>query len=96
MVSSWLSRKIKRVHILLSNHSARIVETENDRFIEKGEVSGNEEPRKVEIKEVRVRIYLSFTSFKDVSKVVGQPNNQQEQQIDAPIILNEAIINEQA
>ena len=50
----------------------------------------------MEIKEVRVRIYLSFTSFKDVSKVVGQPNNQQEQQIDAPINLNEAIINEPA
>ena len=80
MVSSWLSRKIKRVHILLSNHSTRIVETENDRFIEKGEVSGNEEPLKVEIKEVRVRVFLSFTCFKDVvPKVVLQPNNQQEQ-----------------
>ena len=44
-----------------------------------------------------MRTSLPFTSFKYVvPKVVRQPNNQQEQQIDAPIILNEAIINEQA
>ena len=51
----------------------------------------------MKIKEVRVRVSLPFTSFKDVvPKVVAQPNNQQEQQIDAPVNLNEAIINEPA
>ena len=51
----------------------------------------------MKIKEVRVRVSLPFTSLKDVvPKVVAQPTNQQEQQIDAPINLNEAIINEPA
>ena len=48
----------------------------------------------MEIKKVGVRVSLPFNSFKDVvTKVIAQPNNQQEQQIDAPINLNEAIIN---
>ena len=79
------------------NHSTRIVETGNARFIENGELSGSEEPRKVEIKEVRVRVSLPFTSFKDVvPNVVVQPKNQQEQQIDTLANLNEVIINEPA
>ena len=45
------------------NHYIRIVETGNARFIENDEVSGNEEPRKVKIKEVRMRVYLPFTFF---------------------------------
>ena len=54
------------------NHYIRIVETGNARFIENDEVSGSEEPRKVEIKEVRVTVSLPFTSFKDVvPKVVA-------------------------
>ena len=44
-----------------------------------------------------MRVSLPSTFFKDVvPKVVAQPNNQQEQHIDAPINLNEAIINEHA
>ena len=50
---------------------------------------------KMKIKEVTVRVSLSFTSFKDVDpKVVAQPTNQHEQQIHAPITLNEAIFDE--
>ena len=51
----------------------------------------------MENNEVRVKVYLPFTSFKHVvHKVVAQPNNIKVQQIDAPINLNEAIINEPA
>ena len=50
----------------------------------------------MEIKEVRVRVFLLFTCFKDVPKVVAQPNNQQEQQIDGSVNLNETIMNEPA
>ena len=49
----------------------------------------------MEIKEVRVRVSLTSTFFKDVvPKVVAQHNNQQAQQIDARVNLNEAITNE--
>ena len=44
-----------------------------------------------------MRVSLPFTLFKDdVPKVVAQPKNHQEQQIDAPVNLNGAIINEPA
>ena len=89
--------KSKGYRFYYPNHSTRIVETGNTRFIESGEVSGSKEPRKVEIKKVGVRVSLPFNCLKDVvTKVIAQPNNQQEQQIDAPINLNEAIINERA
>jgi len=51
----------------------------------------------VKIKEVRVRVHLPFTSFTVVvPEAIVKPNNQQEQQIDAHVNLNEAIINEPA
>ena len=60
-------------------------------------MSVSEEPRKVKIKKVKVRVLLPFTSFKDVvPNVVVQPKNQQEQQIDTLANLNEVIINEPA
>ena len=44
-----------------------------------------------------MRVSLPFTSLKDVvPKVVAQPTNQQEQQIDALVNLNEEIIDEPA
>ena len=46
------------------NHSTRIVETGNARFIKNGEVSGSEEPRKVETKEVRVSFSLPLLLLK--------------------------------
>ncbi|PHT97730.1 Serine carboxypeptidase-like 40 [Capsicum chinense] len=88
-------KKSKGYRFYCPNYSIRIVETENARFIENGEVSGSEEPRNVEIKEVRVRIPLSCTSFKFVApEAVVQQSNQQEQQINVPINHNEAIIDE--
>ena len=41
------------------NHSMRIVETGNVRFIENGEINGSTVPREVEIKEVRVQVPLA-------------------------------------
>ena len=38
------------------NHSVRIVETGNARFLENGEISGINEPRKVDVEEIRVDI----------------------------------------
>ncbi|KAF3680344.1 hypothetical protein FXO38_02351 [Capsicum annuum] len=88
-------KKSKGYRFYCPNYSMRIVETENARFIENGEVSGSEEPRNVEIKEVRVRIPLSCTSFKFIApEAVVQQSNQQEQQINVPINHNEAIIDE--
>ena len=53
--------KSKGYRFYCPNHSTRRVEIGNARFIENGEVSGSEEPRKVEIKEVRVSVsYLLF------------------------------------
>jgi len=72
-----------------------MVETENVRFIENGEVSGSGEPHKVEINEVWGQIHLPCLSSKFVSpQVVLQPNNQPEQQINAPANHNEVIIDE--
>lgn len=50
----------------------------------------------MKIKEVRVRVPLSFSSFKVVVTKFVQPNNQQEQQINTPVNHNEAIIDEPA
>ena len=44
------------------NHSVRIVEIGNASFLENGEISGSNEPRKVDIKEIRVDIPPLFTS----------------------------------
>ena len=38
----------------------RIVETHNARFLENGEISGRNEPRKVDIEEIRVDIPPPF------------------------------------
>ena len=48
------------------NHSMRIVETGNARFIENGEISGSTVPREVEIKEVRVQVLLVWASSNKV------------------------------
>ena len=61
VVSSLIIQKKSKVFkFYYPNHSIRKVETGNVRFIENGEVCGSDEPRKVEIKEVRVRVSLSL------------------------------------
>ena len=44
------------------NHSMRIVETENARFIENAEISGSTITRDVKIKEIRVQVSLACAS----------------------------------
>ena len=50
------------------NHSMRIFEIGNARFIENGELSGSAVPQEVEIKEVRVQVPLACASS---SKVIA-------------------------
>jgi len=50
--------KSKGYRFYCPNHSSRIVETDNAKFIENGEVSGSVERQSVEINEVRVNISL--------------------------------------
>jgi len=58
------------------SHSTRIVETGNARFIEHGEISGNEASQNVEIKEVGVQVSLTSTStLKIVVPHVDEPHN---------------------
>ena len=56
----------------------RIIETRNARFIENGDISGSVDPRKVEIKAVRVQVSLPITSSQVVPIVVEQFDNLQE------------------
>ena len=56
----------------------RIIETRNARFIENVDISGSVDPRKVEIKAVRVHVSLPITSSQVVPIVVEQFDNLQE------------------
>ena len=48
--------KSKGYRFYCPNHSVRIVETGNARFLENGEISRSNEPRKVDVEEIRVDI----------------------------------------
>ena len=48
--------KLKGYRFYCPNHSVRIVETGNARFLENGEINGSNEPRKVDVEEIRVDI----------------------------------------
>src|SRR5262249_22554874 len=61
--------KSKGYRFYCPSHSTRIVETGNARFIENGKVSGSNEPRNVELQEVRMQITLPSTS----SQIVVPP-----------------------
>ena len=52
--------KSKGYRFYYPNHSVRIVETGNAIFIENGEISGSNEPRKVDVEEIRVDIPQFF------------------------------------
>ena len=52
--------KSKRYRFYCPNHSVRIVEIGNARFLENGEISRSNEPRKVDIEEIRVDIPPPF------------------------------------
>ncbi|KAA0047436.1 Retrovirus-related Pol polyprotein from transposon TNT 1-94 [Cucumis melo var. makuwa] len=87
--------KSKGYRFYCPNHSTRIVETGNVRFIENDIISGSLEPRKVEIQEVRVEIPSSITSCQVVVPVVvDSVNNPQEQQINGQTPHNDIVTNE--
>ena len=87
--------KSKGYRFYCPNHSTRIVETGNARFIENGEVSGSLEPRNVEIQEVRVQVPLPLPSSQVVVPVhVDHDNDLQEQQINDQAPLNDVVPNE--
>ena len=68
--------KSKGFRFYYPNHSTRIVETSNARFIENGAISGSDNLRNVDIQEVRVQVPMLITSNKIVGPiVVEQPNN---------------------
>ncbi|WVZ13110.1 hypothetical protein V8G54_017640 [Vigna mungo] len=76
------------------NHSTRIVETGNARFIENGETSGSEDSRKVEITEIKVQVPVigASSSRVVVPHVVETHDNQEEQHINTPVINNEPVV----
>ena len=78
------------------NHSMRIVETGNVRFIENDEISGSTVPREVAIKEVRVQVLLAYASSSNVIAplVIVTNNNEEAQHNNEPIIHNEPIVEE--
>ncbi|KAA0036645.1 Retrovirus-related Pol polyprotein from transposon TNT 1-94 [Cucumis melo var. makuwa] len=87
--------KSKGYRFYCLNHSTRIVETGNVRFIENDIISGSLESRKLEIQEVRVEIPSSITSSQVVVPVfVDSVNNPQEQQINVQTPHNDIVTNE--
>ena len=70
------SEKSKGFRFFCPNHSTRIVETGNARFIENGEISGSDNLRNVDIQEVRVQVPMPITSNKIVVPIVVQQPNK--------------------
>ena len=68
--------KSKEYKFYCPNHSVRIVETGNARFLENGEISGSNEPRKVDVEEIRVDIPPLFLPQEII---VPQPVEQVEE-----------------
>ena len=79
-------KKSKGYRFYCPNHSLRIVETGNAKFIESGEVSRSAERQNVEIKETRIDIFLPInvplsTLTLNVAPVVEEPFNNIEQHL---------------
>lgn len=76
--------KSKGYRFYCPNHSTRIVETGNAKFLENGESSGNSESRKAEIEEVRVDIIPPYLSRDNVVTQPVQQVEENEQLTDSP------------
>ncbi|KAL8151085.1 hypothetical protein V2J09_020893 [Rumex salicifolius] len=77
------------------NHSTRIVETCNARFIENGQTSGSNVPRKVDIQEIQVEVPLPFIAHEVVVLIVSsQTNDTMEQPNDVQIPQVESLVDE--
>ena len=86
--------KSKGYRFYCPNHSTRVVEAGNARFIENGETSGSEELRNVSIQEARAEIPLPMTSKVVVPAVIAQHNNGQEQHINDQTLHHEDVNND--
>ena len=86
--------KSKGYRFYCPNHSTRIVESGNARFIENCDISGSDQMRNVSIQEVRVQISVPKTSTIVVPELVSQPNKDQEQQINDSTLHNENVNSE--
>jgi len=93
---SLVFQKVKEYMFYCPNHSMRIVETGNARFIENCEISGSTIPRDVEIKEVKVQVPLTCASNSKViaPSVVVQNNNEENQHNNESMIHNKPIVEE--
>nr|KYP46271.1 Retrovirus-related Pol polyprotein from transposon TNT 1-94 [Cajanus cajan] len=89
-----VERQLKGYMFYCPNHSMRIVETGNARFIENGEASGSTIPQKVEVKEVRMQVPLTyaFSNKVTVPLTIVSNNNEEEQHNNEPMIHNEPIV----
>ena len=76
------------------NHSTKIVETSNVRFIENGKIRGSDQLQKTNIQEVRVQVPLPITSKEIVVPIIVESFDNVEQQINDQSLSNEIITNE--
>jgi transposase InsO family protein len=86
--------KSKGFRFYCPNHSMRIVEIGNARFIENGEINGSDNLRNVDIQEVRVQVPIPITSNKTVVPIVVEQPNNIEQQINESSLHNDIVNNE--
>ena len=86
--------KSKGYRFYCPNHSTRMVESGNARFIENCDISGSDKMHNVSIQEVRVQISVPKTSTIVVPELVSQPNKDQEQQINDSTLHNENVNSE--
>lgn len=88
------SEKSKGYRFYRPNHSTRIVEIDNARFIKNGDISGSVETRKIIFEEDRVNVPLSLPSKQVIVPVVINETNNNEQQHDLQPLNNEIDANE--
>lgn len=86
--------KSKGYRFYCPNHSTKIVETGNARFIESGEVSGSGKTKEVVIQEVRVHVPSPMPYTEVVVPTHAEPLSDVEQQINDQPLHNETITNE--
>ena len=86
--------KSKGYRFYCPNHSTKIVETGNARFIENGEISGSDQLQKTNIQEVRVQVPLPITSKEIVVPTIVESFNNVGQQINDQSLPNEITTNE--
>ena len=89
--------KSKGYRFYCPNHSPRIVETGNAKFLENGEVSGSVEHQIVELKEIKVNVPLpisvpSSTINQNVVPIVAECNDNIEQHLNEETPLEETNI----